>query len=54
MPDMTRLVPARVDGATATAVPRAGNLRAAAAADAIAVLDPQWTDGAVAELLTAP
>jgi hypothetical protein len=33
---------------------RAGNLRAVASADAIAVLEPQWTDGAVADLLAVP
>jgi molybdopterin molybdotransferase len=56
VPGLTRLVPVRVDGATATAVPgaRAGNLRAVASADAIAVLEPQWTDGAVADLLAVP
>jgi hypothetical protein len=40
----------------ATAAPgaRSGSLGAVAAADALAVLEPHWTPGAVADLLTVP
>lgn len=56
VPGTTRLVPVRVDGAMATAAPgaRSGSLGAVAAADALAVLEPHWTPGAVADLLTVP
>lgn len=55
-PDGVRLVPVLVDGDHAEVVPvsRPGSLRAAATADAVAVVDPQWTDGSPADLLPVP
>ncbi|WP_432842860.1 molybdopterin molybdotransferase MoeA [Dactylosporangium sp. CA-092794] len=51
-----RLVPVRVEAAQAVIVPgaRPGGLRAVATADALAVIRPDWTPGAVAELVALP
>ncbi|WP_063825177.1 molybdopterin-binding protein [Catelliglobosispora koreensis] len=52
-----RLVPVTLDdrgGAVVIAGSRPGSLRAVARADAVAVIEPGWTDGAVAELLLVP
>jgi molybdopterin molybdotransferase len=55
-PSGTRLVPVVLDGGHARTVPggRAASLRAAAAADAIAVLDPDWTSGSTTDLMLMP
>ncbi|WP_344620368.1 molybdopterin-binding protein, partial [Dactylosporangium salmoneum] len=51
-----RLVPVRLETTHATIATgaRPASLRAAATADALAVLDPGWTDGAPADLLPIP
>lgn len=55
-PHGVRLAPVRIEGGHARVVAgaRPGSLRAAAAADALAALDPAWTDGTSAELLPLP
>ena len=55
-PHGVRLVPVHLDGSCARVVPgaRSGSLRAAATADALAVLTPDWTDGAPADVLPLP
>ena len=55
-PDGVRVAPVHIDGGRAHVVPgaRSGSLRAAATADAVAIIDPDWTSGAPAELLTLP
>jgi molybdopterin molybdotransferase len=55
-PGGVRLAPVRVDGDHARIVPgaRSGSLRAAATADALAVLDPHWLTGDPADLLALP
>ncbi|MEU7876051.1 molybdopterin molybdotransferase MoeA [Dactylosporangium sp. NPDC049140] len=52
--DGVRLVPVCLDGPVARVLTdaRAASLRAAAGADALAVIEPGWADGAPAELLT--
>jgi len=52
----TRLTPVQLDGGYARTVPgaRPASLRAAANADALAALNPEWTDGTPAELLPLP
>jgi molybdopterin molybdotransferase len=55
-PDGVRLVPVEVCGGQARIIPgaRSGSLRTAAAADALAVLDPRWVTGRPAGLLALP
>jgi molybdopterin molybdotransferase len=55
-PAGVRLVPVSIEGAQARVIPgaRAASLRAAALADAVAVIEPHWTDGGPAELLSMP
>jgi molybdopterin molybdotransferase len=45
-----------VTGARAEVAPgaRPGSLRVAALADAVAVIEPSWTEGAEAELIALP
>jgi molybdopterin molybdotransferase len=52
-PGVTRLVPVRLAGDHAVVVPgsRPASLAGAAAADALAVLEEGWADGAPADLL---
>ncbi|SDT80170.1 molybdopterin-binding protein [Actinoplanes derwentensis] len=54
VPGGVRIVPVRIDGATARIIAGTGSagLRAAAAADALAVLPPRWTSGDRAATLT--
>jgi molybdopterin molybdotransferase len=51
-----RVVPVALAGARAAVVPGSlpGGLRAAAAADALAVLPPHWRPGGTAALLPVP
>jgi molybdopterin molybdotransferase len=53
---VTRLVPVRIEGGYANVVAgaRPASLRAAAAADALAVLEADWTPGAPADLVPLP
>jgi molybdopterin molybdotransferase len=56
VPDGTRLAPVTLLGGRARIVPggRSGSLRAAALADALAVLGADWTSGAPAAVLLVP
>jgi molybdopterin molybdotransferase len=53
LPDATRLVPVRLDGRRAIVMPgaRPASLRAAAAADGIAVVEPDWVAGDVTDII---
>lgn len=55
-PEGVRLAPVEICGGQARIVPgaRSGSLRAAATADALAVLHPNWTAGSAAALLALP
>jgi molybdopterin molybdotransferase len=55
-PGGVRLVPVRIEPTRARIVPgaRSGSLRAAATADALAVLQPDWVSPSPCELLTLP
>ncbi|GAA4439863.1 molybdopterin molybdotransferase MoeA [Phytohabitans houttuyneae] len=55
-PDGVRLAPVEVSGGQARILPgaRAGSLRAAAMADAVAVLEPDWVTGSSAAVLPVP
>lgn len=56
IPGVTRLVPvtARADGAVVVPGARSASLRAAAVADALAVVDSDWTPGTPADLVFLP